>query len=71
MSKKPETVDTTKKLTDEEAVKLLIHDLALLGRSCRVVIENGTYDGSMLEQAYQALTMCRHVEDRWIKKDEK
>lgn len=71
MSTKPEKVDEKAKITDEEAIKLLVHDLALLGRTCRIVIENGTYDGSMIETAYQALTMCKHVEDRWIKKDDK
>jgi sugar phosphate isomerase/epimerase len=68
---KPTKVEDKKTVTDEEAVKLLIHDLALLARTCRVTIENSTFDGSMLETAYQALTMCKHVEDRWIKKDDK
>ena len=70
MSTKPKRVEEDKKITDAEAVQLLINDLALLGRSCRIVIENATHDGSMLEQSYQALMLCKHVEDRWIKKGE-
>ena len=64
-------VEDNKKITDEEAVKLLIHDLALLARTCRVVIENANHEGSMLSQAYQALQMARHVEERWIKDESK
>lgn len=69
MSTKPEKVDEKAKISDEEAIKLLVHDLALLAKTCHLVIENAQHDGSMLNEAYQAKVMCAHVMDRWIKKD--
>lgn len=65
---KPVKVEDNK-VSDEEAVKLLIHDLVLLAKTCHIVIENAQHDGSMLQEAYQAKAMCSHVMDRWLKKD--
>lgn len=64
-----EVAEKETKLSESEAIQLLIKDLALLAHKCKIVMENAQHEGTMVQQAAEALILCKHVEDRWIKKD--